>query len=260
MITLYGFGTIFPDGIGETKDLRVQWALEETGLPYRVHAVDHTGGEHQGEAYGRISPFRQVPVIDDDGFVVSESAAIVLYLAEKAGKLIPAEVQGRTRVVQWCLAAVSTVHPTFQTLDLIGIFDPGNAHLTAEIRKVARSSGSGTWSAAWTVARGSRARTSRWPTSRWPACCATSARPTCWTRSRTPGPTTRAVWRGRRGSARWASTPSDSACLSTTSGEASATAAVLHATVRLKRSSCWTSEKPRGAPRRWRSCCSLGSA
>ena len=43
MITLYGFGTIFPEGRGETKDLRAQWALEETGLPYRVHALDHTG-------------------------------------------------------------------------------------------------------------------------------------------------------------------------------------------------------------------------
>ena len=137
MITLYGFGTIFPAGIGETKDLRVQWALEETGLPYRVHAIDHNAGEHQSEAYGRISPFRQVPVIDDDGFVVAESAAIVLYLAEKAGKLIPADVQGRTRVTQWCFAAVSTVDPTFQSLDVIAIFDEGNKKLENEVNKLA---------------------------------------------------------------------------------------------------------------------------
>jgi glutathione S-transferase len=137
MITLYGFGTIFPEGIGETKDLRAQWALEETGLPYRVHAIDHTAGEHESDAYGRISPFRQVPVIDDDGFVVAESAAVVLYLAEKAGKLIPNDVQGRTRVVQWCFAAVSTVDPTFQTLDVIGIFDADNKQLEGEVRKLA---------------------------------------------------------------------------------------------------------------------------
>jgi glutathione S-transferase len=138
VITLYGFGTIFPEGIGETKDLRAQWALEETGLPYRVHALDHTGGEHLGDAYGRISPFRQVPVIDDDGFVVAESAAIVLYIAEKAGKLIPGDVQGRTRVVQWCFAAVSTVDATFQSLDVIGIFDADNKKLEAEVRKLAQ--------------------------------------------------------------------------------------------------------------------------
>ena len=139
MITLYGFGRIFPEGRGETKDLRVQWALEEVGLPYRVHALDHTGGELDGEAFARISPFRQAPVIDDDGFVVAESAAQVLYLAEKAGKLIPGEFQGRTRVAQWCFAAVSTVAPTLMCMDVIDIFDSdGAAHkVKAEVRKLA---------------------------------------------------------------------------------------------------------------------------
>jgi glutathione S-transferase len=139
MITLYGFGRIFPEGVGETKDLRVQWALEETGLPYRVHALDHTAGELDSDAYTRISPFRQVPVIDDDGFVVAESAAAVLYLAEKAGRLIPSDVQGRTRVVQWCFAAVGTVEPTLTCLDLLGIFDSGKAAqaLHTEVPKLA---------------------------------------------------------------------------------------------------------------------------
>jgi glutathione S-transferase len=139
MITLYGFGRIFPEGIGETKDLRAQWALEETGLPYRVHALDQPGGELDGDAYRRISPFRQVPVIDDDGFVVAESAAVVLYLAEKAGKLIPADVQGRTRVVQWCFAATSTVEPTLVCGDFLEIFDRDNAahKVKAEVRKLA---------------------------------------------------------------------------------------------------------------------------
>src|SRR3954471_22178560 len=136
MITLYGVGRIFPEGVGETKDLRVQWALEETGLPYRVHALDQTGGELQSDAYGRISPFRQVPIIDDDGFVVAESAAVVLYIAEKAGKLIPGDVQGRASVVQWCFAAVGTVEPTLTCLDFIRIFGNGeNDHeLDAEVR------------------------------------------------------------------------------------------------------------------------------
>jgi glutathione S-transferase len=139
MITLYGFGSIFPEGIGETKDLRAQWALEETGLPYRVHALDHSAGELDGEAYSRISPFHQVPVIDDDGFTVAESPAVVLYLAEKAGKLIPADVQGRTRVVQWCFAAVSTVEPTLTCLDVIEIFDAEktSGKLKEEVRKLA---------------------------------------------------------------------------------------------------------------------------
>ena len=139
MITLYGFGRIFPEGRGETKDLRAQWALEELGLPYRVHALDHTAGELDGDVYTRISPFRQAPVIDDDGFVVTESAAIVLYLAEKAGKLIPGDVQGRTRVVQWCFAAVGTVEPTLTCLDVIEIFDSDKSayKVGAEVRKLA---------------------------------------------------------------------------------------------------------------------------
>lgn len=139
MITLYGFGRIFPEGVGETKDLRAQWALEETGLPYRVHALDHTAGDLDSDAYRRISPFRQVPVIEDDGFVVAESAAVVLYLAEKAGTLIPGDVQGRTRVVQWCFAATSTVEPTLVCLDVIEIFDSDNAahKVKAEARKLA---------------------------------------------------------------------------------------------------------------------------
>jgi hypothetical protein len=55
MITLYGFGRIFPEGRGHTKDLRAQWALEEIGLPCRVHALDHTGGELGSEACRRRS-------------------------------------------------------------------------------------------------------------------------------------------------------------------------------------------------------------
>jgi len=139
MITLYGFGKIFQEARGETKDLRAQWALEETGIPYRVHALDLGAGELGGEAYSKISPFHQVPVIDDEGFIVAESAAIVLYLAEKAGKLIPSDVQGRTSVTQWCFAAVSTVEPTLTCLDLFDIFDRDHAadKVKGEVRKIA---------------------------------------------------------------------------------------------------------------------------
>lgn len=137
MITLYGFKTIFPEGVGETKDLRAQWVLEESGLPYKVHGVDHMGGETETDAYGAISPFRQVPIIDDDGFTVAESAAIALYVAEKAKKLIPADPQGRMRVTQWCFAAVATVHPTLQAMDVVGIFDPENSSLLGQVKELA---------------------------------------------------------------------------------------------------------------------------
>ena len=122
MITLYGFGRVFRPVIGETRDLRVEWALEEIGLPYRVHGLDHTGGEHAGPAYGKISVFHLVPVIDDDGFIVAESGAILVYLAEKAGKLIPPDFEGRMRVVQWCFAALNTVERPLLEIHLIDKF------------------------------------------------------------------------------------------------------------------------------------------
>jgi glutathione S-transferase len=139
MITLYGIGDIFEGGHGETKDLRVQWALEEIGVEYRFYALDQTAGALDRNSYVQMSPFHQVPVIDDDGFVVAESAAVVLYLAEKAGKLIPADVQGRTRVVQWCFAAVATVEPSLVCLDAIDIFDRDKVagKIRAEVRKLA---------------------------------------------------------------------------------------------------------------------------
>jgi glutathione S-transferase len=130
MITLYGFGRIFREGIGDTKDLRTEWALQETGLPYRVHALDHTAGELDSPAYGKLSPFHQAPVIDDDGFIVAESGAAVLYIAEKAGRLIPADFQGRMRVTQWCLAALNTVEPPLALIalgDIAGMTDQGRA-------------------------------------------------------------------------------------------------------------------------------------
>ena len=126
MITLYGFGRVHRAVIGETRDLRAQWALEETGLPYRVHPLDHTGGELDCEAYSRISSFRQVPVIDDDGFIVAESAAILIYLAEKAGKLIPGDFLGRTRVAQWCFAALATVETPLAEILIIDKFGSGD--------------------------------------------------------------------------------------------------------------------------------------
>jgi glutathione S-transferase len=117
----------------------VQWALEEVGLDYRFHALDQTAGELDSESYARISPFHQVPVIDDDGFVVVESAAILLYIAEKANRLIPSDVQGRTTVTQWCFAAVSTVAPTLQCIETIEIFDQDRTatQVLAETRKLA---------------------------------------------------------------------------------------------------------------------------
>jgi glutathione S-transferase len=170
--------------IGEGRDLRAQWALEETGLPYRVHALDYIASELDGPAYSRLSYFHQVPVIDDDGFIVGESGAVLLYIAEKAGKLIPADFAGRTQVVQWCFAALATVErPLFE----IQMIDGGMGGEGARERRAWSSrpaAGSTDWSAGWMAASGSRALSSRSPTFSSPPSCEKSARPISLSRIR----------------------------------------------------------------------------
>jgi glutathione S-transferase len=134
MITVYGFNRVKDLVIGETRDLRALWALEETGLPYLVHGLDFIEGETQTDDYRRISPFNQVPVIDDDGFIVAETGAIVIYIAEKASMLIPADPKGRSRVTQWCCTALNTIEPTLLQIQVI---DGGGEEATGAQRRPA---------------------------------------------------------------------------------------------------------------------------
>ena len=106
---------------GLTRDLRVQWALEELGLPYRVRGVDHSAGETKADAFRHLSPFHQLPVIEDDGMVLSESGAILVYLAEKAGQL--ADPHEHAEVVRWCFAALTTVEPVISMI-VLDDFEP----------------------------------------------------------------------------------------------------------------------------------------
>ena len=66
-----------------------------------------------------MSPFEQVPAIDDAGVVLTESGAILIYLAKKAGRLIPSDPAGEAQVVRWCFAALNTVELPLLTLLLI---------------------------------------------------------------------------------------------------------------------------------------------
>ena len=122
MITLHAFGNMFPGGIGETKDIRIQWALEEMGLPYEVKPLDYLGGEADSPEFAAISPFNQIPVLEDDGLVIAESCAILIHLAETSGRLMPADAAGRLKVIQWCFAATGTVQPA---LSMIAMVDAG---------------------------------------------------------------------------------------------------------------------------------------
>jgi len=111
MLKLYGFSKVNAIARGHTRDLRVLWALEEMQLPYEIAGMDHPAHDLNTEAYRRLSPFEQIPSIDDDGLVVSESAAILAYLAKKSGRLMPADRAGEAQVLRWSFAAMNTVEP-----------------------------------------------------------------------------------------------------------------------------------------------------
>jgi glutathione S-transferase len=94
---------------GNTRDLRVLWALEEMGMPYEIVGMDHPNHDLDSPAFREKNPFGQIPVIDDDGVIVSESGAILLYLARKSGKLMPPDLAGEAQVLRWSVAALNTI-------------------------------------------------------------------------------------------------------------------------------------------------------
>lgn len=71
--------------------------------------MDHPAHDLSTNAYRRLSPFEQIPAIDDSGVVVSESGAILVYLAKKSERLIPGDRAGEAQVMRWCFAALDTV-------------------------------------------------------------------------------------------------------------------------------------------------------
>lgn len=109
MLKLYGFSRVNAMARGHTRDLRVLWALEEMQLPCEIVGMDHPAHDLNTASYRQFSPFEQIPSIDDDGLIVSESAAILVYLARKTGQLMPADREGESQVMRWCFAAMNTV-------------------------------------------------------------------------------------------------------------------------------------------------------
>lgn len=85
-------------------------------LPFEIAGMDHPAHDLNTEAYRRLSPFEQIPALDDDGQVISESAAIVLHLARKCGRLMPSDANGEAQVLRWCFAAMNTVEPPLLSL------------------------------------------------------------------------------------------------------------------------------------------------
>ncbi|MGJ3257593.1 MAG: glutathione S-transferase family protein [Alcanivorax sp.] len=91
---------------GYVRDLRIRWALEEAGLPYRVESVPFR--DRTAEHFSH-QPFWQVPWLVDGDLSLFESGAILLHLAERSEALMPADPQCRSEVTQWLFAALNSV-------------------------------------------------------------------------------------------------------------------------------------------------------
>ncbi len=106
MIDLYTAST--PNG------WKASIALEELGLPYEVKAIQLSKNEQKEPAFLKINPNGRIPAIvdrDADDFAVFESGAILIYLAEKTGKLMPTDAKGRSLVIQWLMFQMGGIGP-----------------------------------------------------------------------------------------------------------------------------------------------------
>lgn len=133
MITLYGMGS--------PNVVKVYIALEELGLPYEVKPVDVFTGQQFDDAFLKLNPNAKVPVIiDPDGpggkpYTCFESGAILLYLAEKTGRLLPADPVAKYDTYQWLMTQMSTVGPMFgQMVHFIRFAPPGNDYSKSRYR------------------------------------------------------------------------------------------------------------------------------
>lgn len=88
--------------------------LEELGLPYEVKPVNIAAGEQKTPEYLKLNPNGRIPTIVDreaDNFAVFESGAIMIYLAEKTGRLLPTDAKDRSRVIQWLMFQMGGIGP-----------------------------------------------------------------------------------------------------------------------------------------------------
>lgn len=126
MIELYTWAT--PNG------RKISIALEELGLPYRVHAIDIFKGDQYTAEFTRLNPNQKIPVIVDreTGMTLAESGAILLYLADKTGRLIPSEKESYWEVIQWLMWQKAGFGPMLGQANHFIKFNPGKSEYSEQ--------------------------------------------------------------------------------------------------------------------------------
>ena len=124
MIDIYAFAT--------PNSVKVPIALEELGLDYTLHAVNIRSGSQKEPAFVALNPNAKVPVLVDGDLTLTESAAILVYLAEKTGKLLPVAGPGRARVFEQLFFHASGLSPAFGNVGFFRKFAPEPIPLAIE--------------------------------------------------------------------------------------------------------------------------------
>ena len=120
MITISAFKWVPDFARGQVRDLRVRWALEEVGLPYKTRLL--AAGDQDKPEYRAKQPFGQVPIFEEDGLVLFETGAIVLHIAARSESLLPKEAGARARATQWVIAALNSIEPHVMNVATLDIF------------------------------------------------------------------------------------------------------------------------------------------
>lgn len=119
-IEITAFNWVPEGAYGLVRDLRVRWALEEIGQPYRVRLLH--AGQPRPEGYYSEQPFGQVPTYHDGAVHLFESGAILIHIGEKDERLLPRDQAARARAIGWLFAALNSVEPAVAELFRIDLF------------------------------------------------------------------------------------------------------------------------------------------
>jgi glutathione S-transferase len=120
MITISAFQWVPDFAQGQVRDLRVRWALEEAGIPYQTRLL--ALGDQDKPEYRALQPFGQVPIFEENSFVLFESGAIVLHIGERSETLLPKDPAARARAMQWLIAALNSIEPWVMQVAVIDLF------------------------------------------------------------------------------------------------------------------------------------------
>lgn len=117
---------------GRIKDIRVRWALDEIGQPYRTRLI---GGifEDKAPTYLADQPFGQVPVYKEGDLTLFETGSILIHIGEADARLLPRDAKGRGRAISWMIAALNSVEPMIQTLVVLTVKGQGTDWLAGAL-------------------------------------------------------------------------------------------------------------------------------